>query len=163
MRDIGCFMNKGKKIAEELFKPIIGQSPRIKLGYGSFITMNFGKDFPKEIKTRDGLEISYFGEWHLWVYMCAWRLDLLGYPLIGSDDDRNHIETTLSDLKDKKLLEFSVLNSAFDSSIKFESGYELKLFSFNATENKQWIFYTPEEKVFIAGPGKTWSYKSSDK
>ena len=136
-------MIEGKKLAEKLFQAVIGQCPRINLGHGSFITMNFGKDIPEKIKTRHGIEISYFGEWHLWIYMCAWRIDLSGEPLIGSDDDREVVRYKLLDLNNKKLLEFSVLNSAFDALLKFESGYELKLFSYNVAENKQWLFYTP--------------------
>ena len=99
-------MNEGKKLIEDLFSAIIGQYPRIKLGYGSFVTMDFGRDIPEEIKTRRGIEITYFGEWHFWIYMCAWRIDLSGNPYIGSDDDRKAIEEKLSILNEKKLLEF---------------------------------------------------------
>ncbi len=156
-------MKKGEKLAEELFKAVIGQAPRIKLGYGSFLTLDFGKDIAEELLTRKGKEIIYLGEWRLWVYMCAWRIDLLEEPFIGSNDDREVIRQKLSDLNNKKILEFSVLNSAFDALLKFESGYELKLFSFNVTENKQWMFYTAEQKVFVAGPGNTWYYELADK
>ncbi len=156
-------MKNGKKLIEELFQAVIGQCPRIKLGYGSFLTLDFGKDIPEELITRKGKEIIYLGEWRLWVYMCAWRIDLLNEPFIGADDDRTIIESKLSDLNGKKIIEFSVLNPSFDALLKFESGYELKLFSFNVTENKQWMFYTPEEKVFVAGPGSTWYYELADK
>jgi hypothetical protein len=154
-------MNSAKQTIEDIFKPIIGLVPRIDLGHGSFLTLNFGKDIPQELLTRKGREVVYLSEWSLWIYMCAWRIDLLGEPLIGSDDDKKAIEKTIFALKDKKILEFSLLNSSFDSLIKFESGVELHLFSCNITENQQWIFYTKEKKVFTAGPGKSWSYENA--
>lgn len=155
-------MKHGKKVVEGLFEEVLGLQPRIKLGYGSFLTIDFGKEVTEEILTREGKETLSFGEWHLWIYMCAWRIDLSNEPFIGSDDDRQFIQEKLVNLNDKKLLLFSVINSAFDSVLKFESDYELKLFSFNVRENEQWKFFTPEQKVFIAGPGNSWCYRSSN-
>ncbi len=163
-KGIGCFMNnEGLKVAQEQFKQIVGLKPtRVKLGVGSFITFDFGQDIPKEIETRRGKETIYFGEWYLWVYMCAWRIDLSEMPFLASHDDRNILQKKISVLNNKKILKITVVNDAFDLLIQFEDQYVLKLFSTDTTEEEQWLFYTPNGKVFTAGPGSKWSYDSSN-
>lgn len=164
MRGIGYFMeNSGIKVAQEQFEKIVSLKPtRIKLGVGSFITFDFGRDIPQEIKTRNGKKTIYFGEWHLWVYMCAWRIDLSERPFLASHDDRKVIEENLTALSDKNVLKISVLNNAFDLTVQFEDEYKLRLFSVDTIDGDQWLFYTPNGKVFTAGPGSTWSYKPAD-
>ena len=160
MRDIGYFMeNKGIKIVQEQFEKIVGLKPtRIKLGVGSFITFDFGRDILQEIETRNGKKTISFGEWHLWVYMCAWRIDLPKKTFLASHDDRKVIEKKLTALNNKTVLKVSLLNNAFDLSVQFEDEYELRLFSVDTIDGDQWLFYTPNGKVFTAGPGSTWSY-----
>jgi hypothetical protein len=164
-RGIGYFMeNSGVKIAQEQLEKIVNLKPtRVKLGVGSFITFDFGKDIPEEIKTRNGKKTIYFGEWHLWVYMCAWRIDLSENPFLASHDDREVIQEKLTVLNDKKVLKISVLNDAFDLLMQFEDGYELRLFSVDTIDDDQWLFYTPNRQVFTAGPGSTWSYEPANK
>jgi hypothetical protein len=102
--------------------------------------MDFGKEIAEELLTRKGKETVYLGEWRLWIYMCAWRIDFSGEPFIGSDDDRELIQNKISALNDKKILKASVLNNAFDLLVSLESGYELKSFSINTMENEQCLF-----------------------
>lgn len=155
-------MNKGKDLSEELFKEIIGLPTRIQLGLGSFLTLDFGKELSKEYRTRKGIQTMYFGEWHFWVYMCAWRIDLKGMPIIGSSDDREEIKSRLVDLNQKKLERFTVQNTSFDAILQFESDYELKLFSENVVDSEQWLLYTRENMTFVAGPGAKWRYEKQE-
>lgn len=155
-------MNEGKKIVYDLFKQIEGLKPtRIKPGHGSFLTFDFGRDIPTIIKTRTGSRTVYFGEWYLWVYMCAWRIDKNNIPIVGSNDTKEKIEKTLSELENQMFKKITILNDAFDAKLEFGDQFSLYLFSFNTTEHEQWMFYTPGSKVFIAGPNAHWSYKSS--
>jgi len=39
---------------------------------------------------------------------------------------------------------------------------ELHLFSIHTYEKEQWMLFTPEKKVFTAGPGSEWSFDKSD-
>lgn len=155
-------MKEKNEILEKLIKPIIGLPGRFKLGHGSFLTIDFGKEIEKEYMTRKGKQTAYYGQWHLWVYMCAWRIDHLGQPMIGSDDERDKITENLIYLNNKKLEQFIIINSAHDATLKFESDYDLKLFSFNVIENEYWKLYNPNNKTFTAGPGTQWRYTSSD-
>jgi hypothetical protein len=50
------------------------KADNIKLGYGSFLTIDFGEPIEINIKTKKGIEKFTRGEWHLWIYMCAWRI-----------------------------------------------------------------------------------------
>lgn len=155
----------GKQLATNILKQIIGLKPtRVELGHGSFLTFDFGRDIEEQIKTRSGeLRTVSYGEWHLWVYMCAWRIDKHQKPFIGSNDSRELISKKLRALDGKELKKVTILNSAFDTNFTFEDGFELHLFSFQVTDHEQWMFFTPEHKTFSAGPGSRWSYVDSNK
>lgn len=155
-------MSKGTDLAKQLFSEIIGMKmTRSKLGYGSFITMDWGKDKVEEFKTKHGIEKQIFGEWHLWIYMCAWRLEKNGEPVIGSGDEKKAIESKIPLLTGKKLIQAQVINDSFDVFFDFEEGYRLLLFSFEIEDSEQWLFFTQNEKVFTAGPGIKWKYNDS--
>src|SRR5947207_500299 len=113
-------MIKGTELALELLQKIKGLKPiRVKQGHGSFITIDFGRDFSEEIKTRNGIKIRHFGEWRLWVYMCAWRIDMNQIPCAGSEDSREKIEKYLSELANRDLSDIVILNNAFDAKLSF--------------------------------------------
>jgi hypothetical protein len=155
----------GIELSTSLFNKILGTKPtRVKLGHGSFLTFDFGRDTAKKTKTRlGGSRIIHCGEWRLWVYMCAWRIDKNNKPFIGSNDSRDLIEQHLPVLEGKELKKVVILNKAFDANLLFGDEYQLHLFSFQVTDDEQWRLYTPENKTFIAGPGIEWSYRDSDK
>jgi len=157
-------MIKGIELANNLFKNIKGLKPtRAIQGHGSFITIDFGRDFSEEMKTRTGVKIRHYGEWRLWVYMCAWRIDINKKPCAGSEDSREKIESCLKELAQRELNEVIILNDAFDSTLIFGNDIELHLFSFYTEEHEQWMFFTPENKVFTAGPKNQWSYEDAKK
>lgn len=155
----------GTELATNIFNKLLGIKPtRIRLGHGSFLTFDFGKDIEEKIKTRSGgFRTLVFGEWHLWIYMCAWRIDKNNKPFIGSNDSRDLIEQNLHSLEDKKLKKVTILNEAFDANLAFGEEYHLRLFSFQVIDDEQWKLFTPESKTFVAGPGCNWSYHDSDK
>lgn len=139
------------------------QPTRVKQGHGSFITFDFGRDVTRQVKTRNGIITSHFGEWHLWVYMCAWRIDKTKIPVVGCEATREKISCFLSELQKRRLKEVNILNQAFDAKLVFENNMELYLFSFYTQDQEQWMLFTPEKKVFTAGPGNQWSYDDAKK
>ena len=157
-------MNSGTELASTLFQNLLEIKPtRVKLGHGSFITMDFGRDISEVYNTRSGPKTRYFGEWRFWIYMCAWRIDKERVPVVGCEDSREKIEASLSELSIRTLKKVEILNNAFDAKFIFEGDMELYLFSFYTEEKKQWMLFTPENKTFSAGPGSQWSYHDSDK
>jgi hypothetical protein len=155
-------MNSGIALVNELLSKIVNEKARnIKLGHGSFLTVEFGKDYIVELQTNKGLTRSVRGEWSLWVYLCAWRLDQNLDPLVGSADDRELIEPKIQILENKKLLSAKITSNSFDLVLDFEDNITLYLFSFQVADHEQWLLYTPEKKTFIAGPSNTWTYEES--
>ena len=157
-------MKSAVNMLQEITKPIIGMVPtRVKLGHGSFLTFDFGKDRFEEIETRRGKMTLCFGEWYLWIYMCAWRIELNGLPLINSNDQREAIEEGLYHFKDKPLVKFEIINSSFDAVLQFDTSLEVLLFSSTAQKDEVWKFFTPDGKVFCAGPATSWKYEDASK
>jgi hypothetical protein len=154
----------GTELVHSLFRKIQGLKPtRAKLGHSSFITIDFGQDLSEKIKTRSGTETRYYGEWRLWVYMCAWRIDINKKPCAGSEDSREKIENCLAKLIERELDAVIILNDSFDAKLIFGKDVELHLFSFYTQDREQWLLYTPGQKVFTAGPGDEWTYADSSK
>lgn len=157
-------MNSGTELASALFQNLVDTKPtRVKLGHGSFITIDFGRDISEVYNTRTGPKTRCYGEWRFWIYMCAWRIDRGSVPIAGCEDSREKIEICLTELAKRELKEVIILNNAFDAKFIFEDDIELHLFSFYTQERDQWMLFTPEKKVFTAGPGCEWSYSDSDK
>ncbi len=152
----------GVKFGNELLFQFVGEKARnVKLGHGSFVTIDFGRDTTVEVRTRKGVSWSVRGEWHLWVYMCAWRIDQNQKPFVGSNDTQELIREKLREMQGKALISATILNDAFDAKFSFSDGFELHLFSYQVTDHEQWMLFVPERKTFIAGPGTEWSYISS--
>lgn len=157
-------MSEGIRLGMKLFSELIGiKTTRVKLGHGSFITIDWGKDIITHKKTNTKVHTFTFGEWHLWVYMCAWRLQQNNKPIIGANDDRELIAEHLSILKGKALVSVTISNESFDTVLQFEDNFQLLLFSFGVKDDEQWMLYTPEKKTFTAGPGTSWEYEDSSK
>lgn len=155
-------MSEGTKLAEQLFSQIIGmKTTRAKLGYGSFITIDWGKDITEKFKTKRGIEKQIFGEWHLWIYMCAWRLERNNKPIVGANDERELISKHIAILSGKILSHVTIKNDSFDTVLQFEDNFQLLLFSFGVEDDEQWMLYTSENKTFAAGPGTSWKYEDS--
>lgn len=131
------------------------------IGTGSFVTIDFGEELTLvEIKTNQGIRSFYRGAWHLWIQMAMWRIDKAGIPIIGSEDTQAKMTTELKIVEDKKLINVSINNRAFDLTLYFEDEIIFSVFSFGVLEDEQWILFTPDDKVFVPGPGSRWSYRS---
>lgn len=158
-KDIGCLMTDGKTIAQSLLMQIVGMKPtRVKLGFGSFVTLDFGCDIPEEVKTRQGTQIRYHGEWHFWIYQCTWQISQNGMILAHSESPKNTIETALCTLQERTFTSFRLLNDFFDAELHFE---DTTFRLCNTKDGEQWMLFTPQNKTFVAGPGCQWDYRDS--
>jgi len=66
----------------------------VSLGYGSFLTIEFGQPLPSNNEQQ-----KIHGEWHLWLYNCAWRLEEGDKILAASEDERNNLEVAVHRLE----------------------------------------------------------------
>ena len=127
----------------------------VNLGVGSFLTMEFGK--PKT-KPSEG---TAHGEWHLWLYMCMWRIETQDKVLVGSEDDREAIRTTLERTTFDSIHEIKVALPSLDLSIEFNSGIKVLTFSCSIKGDEQWMLFTPDGKVLTVYGGGQMHYASS--
>ncbi len=127
---------------------------RATLGYGSFITLDFGKDISVNVSTNEG-ESSYIrGEWSLLIQMAFWEFEKDEEVVVECDDEREQIEAFLKTLEGKKLKKFQVTTKEFDAVIEFEDEIDLYLIANNEEEdNEQWMLTIPGDLVCVAGPG----------
>jgi hypothetical protein len=145
-------------VIEEKLKPLLGKKAwGVALGVGSFITLEFGRPLAP-YATKQGREVIH-GEWHLWVYDCAWRLETADGVLVASEDDRNEIEEAIKSLEGAALKLVELFPPALDTLLKFDNGLTLRLFPIYSNDADHWMLFTPEKKVLTIGPGTDWSYE----
>jgi hypothetical protein len=139
-----------------IINPLLGHTAwDVKLGVGSFITMEFGNRLI-------GAHGKSRGEWYLWVYCCGWYLEQPNGIFIGCEDPRDNIKKEITTL-DGHVLEAVVISpTAFETNFVFDRGFVLHTFPLNFIDpRKHWMLFTPQGKVLVLGPGKDWSYEFS--
>lgn len=137
--------------------PLLGQQAwGAALGVGSFITLEFGASRPP-VNERG----STHGEWHLWVYCCAWRLEGSGEVLAASEDARPQLEAAIQHLNGLAIRTVEVQPPALETTITFDGGIVLRLFPIFTEGFEHWMLYTPDGNVLTIGPGTTWSYEKA--
>jgi hypothetical protein len=124
---------------------LVGKTPwDVRLGVGSFLTLEFGKRVVRVGERRE------HGEWHLWLYMCNWRLQTSSAVLTGSSDEHDAIENSLKTVYWGSITEVIVIEPALDVSLSFDSGHQLRTFSSTSFDEDQWILYTPDDMALTA-------------
>jgi hypothetical protein len=142
---------------DRIIKPLLGQRPwEVDLGVGSFITMQFGRLLPPE-----GVRKKSRGEWYLWVYCCAWRLERGQEVLAASQDPRPTLRLALRPIEGMAVDSITMSPPAGDTVIGFDGGYILRLFTEYSKQNESWMLFMPEGKVLVVGPGSSWTFEDS--
>ena len=140
--------------------PLLGQKAwGASLGVGSFITLEFGVPLP-----RRGKHGRTHGEWHLWIYMCGWRLEKGNEVLGASEDPRPKLEAAVKGMEGLALHSVELLRPAWDTIFTFEDQVVLRTFSIysNSEENDEyWKLFAPDGNILLIGPGTRWSYESA--
>ena len=128
-------------------------------GIGTFVTIEFGQLVPSAYAGEKS-----HGEWHLWVYGGAWRLEKGEQVIVASEDDQAKIETEIHYLEGCVLQSFEVMTPALDALLTFEPDIVLRIFSIYSEETEErgmdnWRLYTPDAgNVISVHPGGKWSY-----
>lgn len=142
---------------EAIVAPLLGMKPwSIRSSVGSLLSFEFGK----ELKDQGFKHPA--GEWHLWVYMCAWRFQTAHEVIVASEDSREVIQQEIKRLEGKTLESVKLSAPALETEFLLETGLLLRLFPIYTHENKHWMLFTPAGMVLTIGPGNTWSYEKSD-
>jgi hypothetical protein len=140
----------------EIIKPLIGhKSWNVKLGVGSFLTMEFGVPIPAPHQ-------KIHGEWHLWIYCCGWYLENPKGRFIGSEDPRETLKQEITVIEGHRLEEVVISPIAFETNFIFDHGLVLHTFPLNFIDQcEYWKLFTPDGKVLILGPAANWSFVQS--
>ena len=151
-------MSEQRMVLANALDRLVGQrSWGIKLGEGSFLTFEFGREMAA------AQNLKSHGEWHLWLYMCQWRIETTEKALTGSADDRQSIESALNGSK------FGIVRSAvaeaplLDLTLNFDSGKRLRTFcASSAAEEEQWKLFTPDGNILTIFGDGGFDYRRSD-
>lgn len=140
----------------EIVKPLLGQKAwNVKLGVGSFITMEFGGSVPVERGITHG-------EWYLWIYCCGWYLENPNGAFIGSEDPRDILRKEITVIEGHLLKDVVISSIAFETNFVFEHGLVLHTFPLNFIEPcEYWKLFTPNGNILVLGPALKWSFEDS--
>jgi hypothetical protein len=131
---------------------LLGKKPwGIALGLGSMLTMEFGSQDPRQSA------VNVHGEWHLWLYMCSWRLESDKEIIIACEDEPEKIKKLLTEISWTEVSSVSLSQPSLDLEITFHNQCKIRTFSVNASddhETQQWIFFTPQ-LVSISAKGNS--------
>jgi len=130
------------------FEPIVGKRPwRARLGWGSFLTFEFG--LPKK-----KVQGHWHGVWHLWIYMCDWDLAVNRHAL-NSEDSRTKIDRFVRVLEQKPLTGIKVDGPV--TSFQFGGHTTLRCQPMADgdldSDSPYWMLFMPDEKVLEYVPG----------
>lgn len=144
---------------ETLYTSVLGiignKAWGVKIGQGSFLTIEFGESLTGKA------DQTAHGEWHLWAYLCSWRVEKKGQFIAGSGDPKDIMEESVKNIEGCRLEAFQIMPQTLDATLVFDKGMILKLFSVlseNETneESPHWLLYIPTNKIITAGPGSKW-------
>lgn len=142
----------------QIIQPLLGNNAwGVKLGIGSFITMEFGAPIIKRSK-------RIHGEWHLWIYCCGWYLENQNHIFIGSEDPREILKSEVTVLEGHCLENIIISPPAFETNFMFSNGKVLHTFPLTFIDPcEYWKLFTPMGKILTLGPAKHWSFEDSSR
>lgn len=158
----------------DAFLPILGLPAwQVRKGHGSFITLEFGEpeltiEEPRvlpvlidDAKARTMIRhVHVSGQWHLWIYCCAWSLTLDGAELAHCEADDTTIGRALRVLNGQALTSVEVEPADGGTTFAFDLGCALATRPLpdetpNGEPVEQWMLYQPSGAVLtVRGDGQ---------
>ncbi|MGL4338898.1 MAG: hypothetical protein ACRCSP_00530 [Rhodoglobus sp.] len=117
------------------------------LGVGSFLTIELGSVVAA---TSPGGKAH--GEYQLWVYCSAWRIQSKDAVLASSEDPRDFLKKAVVALDGQLLSAVSIDYPSLSTVFEFEGGLTLATFSIFSKDYEHWMLYCPDKLVLTAGP-----------
>lgn len=135
---------------------------QVQLGHGSFLTFDFGQLMQETTISKNGrVSIHWFGEWHLWVYMCAWRIDKNDTPFVSCEDDRIIIADKVQALQGTSIVKYEILNIAYDTKFYFGDNFTVTLFGIYTADPAcvAWYLYDMQVGKVLTVRAGGWLYE----
>jgi hypothetical protein len=142
----------------ELVERLKGKAPwGVRLGVGSFLTMEFGRP-----ETNVGDRAAH-GEFHLWFCMCSWRIETGERVIVGSEDERPAIEAVLKNLGLGSVEKIELVGPSLDLAIQFGPAIRVLTFSASSARNQeQWMLFMPDGNCLTVYGDGSYEYAPSN-
>ena len=164
---------KIQPIFDRIFRKLYGLPGwNVQRGWGSFITFEFGQPrleiyeprslhHPTSERVRRIFarrQVSLKGEWHLWIYCCAWRVFDQKGKEIGQWESKRSVDRATRFLQGQKLEAMSIILPGNRSVFSFDLGGRLETKPYDR-KSQQWMLFTPSRKVLSLRADKCYSYQ----
>jgi len=120
-----------------------------RLGHGSFITVELGASIavpPPKKYLR--------GEFHLWVFCCAWQIEKDGELLAACQDPRDALAAAIpTHLDGRTVAAARTTATGVDLELVLDDGVILRTFALHSGDYEHWMLFLPDGNVLEAGPG----------
>jgi hypothetical protein len=148
-------------------------------GFASFLTFEFGEPHLRIYRVREApahpdvaapditvrwphRPVHVHGDWHLWIYRCAWSIDREGTPLAGNESSDEQIDRAMQIVNGQALMRVEVNPTDARSRFTFDLGATLTTCPHPATHgllgefesersadhgDEQWMLYEPSGYV----------------
>jgi hypothetical protein len=148
------------------FRPLYGHPCwNARKGYGSFLTFEFAQPhlevsdrvregpFAFSARVRRTLRSRLVyprGDWHLWIYCCAWSIAVDGWRAAHSESSDRRIGRAVAALNGQALTRVSVNPADSSTVFEFDLGGALRTWPYDE-ESEQWMLYEPAGTCFTMG------------
>lgn len=142
-------------------------------GYGSFLTFEFGNPEyfeplvtniePESLGSNPGqLTNNARGEWHLWIYCCAWFVSQGGNKIAYGDSNHEEIKLACNALEGQSLRDIKIGDNPGFTEFLFDHGGALSTSPYDDELNEHWMLFCPDGKVFTYRSDGAVSYESGN-
>jgi hypothetical protein len=146
----------------------------VRPGYGSFLTLEFGKPHlevreptvatkdcsPRVRKLLARRSIFVHGEWHLRIAYCAWEV-LSNGRHVGNGSTKPSMQRAAALLDGQKLIRFSFIPQDRQCEFEFDLGGMLRTVPYDR-KGEQWVLFTPERKALTLRADRRYRYVPAD-
>lgn len=161
-------------LLEDVFAPLYRTpSWNVQKGHGSFLTFEFGAPILETERIVESWPTPFgfncrhrsafvHGEWHLWIYLCAWRMKQDGHVMAESDSDDLPVARACAVLNGQGLLS-AVAPAAGTTIFRFDLGGCLECIrcpDFDP-EDDLWRLYCPDRRVLSLRSDGQYRHESS--
>lgn len=142
----------------------------VKRGHGSFLTLEFGLPHLRVREPRAVVgasapvarllsrrSVTVRGDWHLWLYCCAWAVFDKSHDLVGDTSSKQKIDRAARFLDGQRLVSATLTPRKLRTNLRFDLGARLVTEPYDRV-SEQWYLYEPEGKVLALRADRTWSY-----
>ncbi|MGA7301419.1 MAG: hypothetical protein WBX10_14000 [Candidatus Sulfotelmatobacter sp.] len=135
-------MMRLKSQIDALFRPLIGQKAwGASVGYGSFVTIEFGRK-----RLYHG---HYHGEWHVWLYLCEWKLFSGARQLADFESKKRMMQLAIGNLNGTALTEIDFDPQNMATTFSFDGDIHLRCEPFDDAppDEECWMLFMPNGQV----------------